>query len=77
MKNNYPCKCGHLIENHEVVDVEYGGYYRDLEDGEGGHSYEPQYKSVFICSTCDSECGFELMNNLEYLEWKYDTNRNQ
>ena len=65
----FPCRCGHSITAHDTLEVDQGGY-EDLDDGEGGYAWRPDWKQCFVCLPCDLECNYEQMNNLEYLEYK-------
>ena len=70
--NNFPCRCGHLLEAHGDVPEEYGGgWHFDKNDKE--YWEDPQVQPRPVCFDCGPyDCQFEQMTNLEYLEWKYN-----
>jgi len=64
----FPCKCGHILQDHGSV-TEHPGYWDfDYEGNEiwvEGSQDRPVY---WACGPYD--CEFEQMTNLEFLEWK-------
>jgi hypothetical protein len=71
MNEVYPCKvCLHNEVEHFIY-TETHGWWEWLDDV--GHEVwreEPYPRPV--CNTCNNDCIFEPMTNLEYLEWCYD-----
>lgn len=64
----FPCICGHLITTHgEEMDVQSSWEWDD------DHNEEVEIQSSYpraVCYTCEADCYFVEMTNLEYLEWK-------
>jgi hypothetical protein len=73
-QSNYPCKCGHEYQDHGEEGFDRGGYVF-LEDV-GHEVWQEHIERYPVCYMCNNECYWQQMNNLEYLEWKYDSNRN-
>lgn len=70
----YPCRCGHPLNTHGTIDQPYTNraYHEDLKEWvEAEASFTRD-----ICTGCDTDCCFEPMTNLEYMEWKYDQLQN-
>lgn len=73
--NKFPCKfCFHDEKEHFIFDDSCGHWEYLADVGHEVWVEEPYARPV--CNSCGSDCIFEEMTNLDYLEWKYDTNRN-
>ena len=72
-QNNFPCKCGHPQERHGEIEQNYGEYcwHDDLKENVWVETSYPRS----ICSSCNNDCNFAPMTNLEYLEWKHEQNK--
>ena len=68
-----PCKCGHVEAWHFVYEETYGQW---MENDDVGHEVwvESPYPRP-VCDECKSDCIFDQMTNLEFLEWKYDNHQ--
>jgi hypothetical protein len=73
--SSYPCKsCGHPEQAHFIFEENYGGWVWD--DNVGHEVWVEEQQPRPVCDSCGSDCIFEQMTNLEYLEWKYDQLQN-
>jgi len=64
----HPCICGHLINAHGEED----SGYRLQWNADTETDTEVQQQPRPICYSCEYDCCFIEMNNLEYVEWKSD-----
>lgn len=68
-KDKYPCKiCHHPEEDHFIFEETAGGYVFLEDVGHEVWQEEPYPRPV--CNACGSDCIFEQMTNLDFLEWK-------
>jgi hypothetical protein len=63
-----PCKCSHVEEVHFIFEETVGGWQWLDDVGHEVWVEEPYPRPV--CDECGTDCIFEEMTNLEYLEWK-------
>jgi hypothetical protein len=74
-ESNFPCKCGHFYDVHDVIERHYGWY--EWLDDVGHEVWREEEESYPVCTVCDTVCYYEQMNNLEYLEWKNDNHKHK
>lgn len=70
----HPCICGHKMEKHFDYEETYSDwiFHEDV-----GHEVEVQTSYPRpVCSSCNTDCLFQEMDNLEFLEWKDATIQN-
>lgn len=70
-QRKFPCKfCFHDEKEHFEYDQIYG-QWEYLEDV-GHEVWREEHNRRPMCKLCNSDCIFDSMGNLEYLEWLYD-----